>query len=200
MRTIVLASLLILVALLGSACGGPDDPEAALTAACERQLEEVADEASGTPTAKSSDERLDEVTLSQCAGQQIHLEPDAEPDDDGSTRDSDGADEGASEDPGTASTDDETADDSGLTAVALDPAAREAFTTSCGSCHMLSDADTSGQIGPGLDDTDFDADMVEQRIIEGAAGMPAGLLEGDEARSVAEYVAAAAAQAKADGG
>ncbi|MCW2923687.1 MAG: hypothetical protein JWM98_1091, partial [Thermoleophilia bacterium] len=52
------------------------------------------------------------------------------------------------------------------------------------------------QVGPVLDETDFDADMVEQRIHEGAQGMPPMLLEGDEARGVAEYVAAAAAQAQ----
>ena len=75
----------------------------------------------------------------------------------------------------------------------LDPAARTLFAESCGSCHALADAETTGAVGPGLDDTAMDAAAIEQQIINGGGAMPAGLLEGEEATAVAEYVAGAAA-------
>jgi len=194
MRATLLICLLLATAFLSAACGGPKDPDTALADACERQVEEVSQEESGTPTAKSSEERLDEVTLVECAGQKVRVvAADAERTEGGS-EEGEGAAEGAGE-----GADEEAAAGGGdVVPAKLDPEARETFASSCGSCHALSDAETSGQIGPNLDDTEFDAEGVQQQIDEGAAGMPADLLQGEEAVAVAEYVAAAAAQTQAE--
>lgn len=78
----------------------------------------------------------------------------------------------------------------------LDAAARTLFTDSCGSCHVLADAGTTGTVGPNLDDLPLDASRVAQQIVTGGGAMPGKLLEGDEAEAVAAYVAATAAGAK----
>ncbi|MFN8186245.1 MAG: cytochrome c [Gaiellales bacterium] len=70
---------------------------------------------------------------------------------------------------------------------------KELFVTSCGSCHKLSDAGTSGTAGPDLDALAPDQAAVLQAIEAGGTGsgmMPPGLLSGAEAEQVAEYVAA----------
>jgi cytochrome c2 len=72
----------------------------------------------------------------------------------------------------------------------------------CGGCHTLKDAGSAGQIGPNLDEA-FMQDRVEgyeQSAIKNVvldqirfpttgSGMPADLVEGDEAVDVAAYVA-----------
>lgn len=66
------------------------------------------------------------------------------------------------------------------------------FSDNCGSCHTLSAADTSGTIGPNLDDLGPDVATVLQAIERGGAGsgaMPANLLSGDDAQTVADFVA-----------
>lgn len=69
-------------------------------------------------------------------------------------------------------------------------AGREQFASTCGGCHTLADAGTGGRVGPDLDQLSPDADTVLSAIQTGPGGMPANLLEGEEAREVAEYVAA----------
>ncbi len=84
--------------------------------------------------------------------------------------------------------------------VAAPPAAtqgpgRELFVTTCGTCHTLSEAGTSGAVGPNLDDLKPDRQMVESAIKIGGTGsgaMPPGLLEGTEATEVSDYVAGSA--------
>lgn len=71
-------------------------------------------------------------------------------------------------------------------------AARDTFAASCGGCHALSDAGTNGAVGPGLDTTKMNADEIEQQILNGGGAMPPGLLQGDDAAAVAQYVAGAA--------
>ncbi len=69
---------------------------------------------------------------------------------------------------------------------------RELFTASCGSCHALSEAGTTGGVGPDLDSLAPDAALVETAIADGGAGtgaMPPGLLKGKDAKDVSEYVA-----------
>lgn len=66
------------------------------------------------------------------------------------------------------------------------------FVESCGGCHELSDAGTSGAVGPNLDEVKPDADRVKSMIDNGGGAMPAGLLDGEERDTVAEYVAEAA--------
>ena len=69
---------------------------------------------------------------------------------------------------------------------------KQVFASTCGGCHTLADADTSGRIGPDLDDLKPNAARVVQAIENGKGQMPKGLLEGAEAQAVADYVAGAA--------
>lgn len=87
---------------------------------------------------------------------------------------------------------------------------KELFASSCGSCHVLADAGTKGQIGPNLDHAFVQAraDGLGERTIEsvvrgqisypveepttGLPGMPADIVEGEDADSVAAYVASVA--------
>jgi mono/diheme cytochrome c family protein len=74
---------------------------------------------------------------------------------------------------------------------------KELFTQSCGSCHTLADAGTSGTVGPNLDDLEPEASRVETAIRVGGAGtgaMPANIYSGKQAEQVAEYVAAVAGE------
>jgi mono/diheme cytochrome c family protein len=69
------------------------------------------------------------------------------------------------------------------------------FTQTCGTCHTLKDAGTSGNVGPVLDQVKPDKARVENAIKIGGTGsgaMPAGLLQGKEAEAVAEYVSSVA--------
>jgi cytochrome c551 len=70
-------------------------------------------------------------------------------------------------------------------------AGREVFVANCGSCHALSDAGTSGAIGPALDGIGLDAAVVETQVRNGGGGMPAfeGQLSDEEITAVSAYVA-----------
>ena len=83
---------------------------------------------------------------------------------------------------------------------ASDDYARELFQTNCGSCHTLARAGTDGIVGPDLDErlaptgpsTDVPGTQVrvEGVIAKGLNGaMPAGILQGEEAEIVANFVA-----------
>lgn len=67
------------------------------------------------------------------------------------------------------------------------------FVERCGSCHTLSAAGTSGQVGPVLDGTSKTQAEVEAIVREGRGGMPAfgGELSEDEIAAVAAFVASA---------
>jgi mono/diheme cytochrome c family protein len=87
------------------------------------------------------------------------------------------------------------------------------FTQECGTCHVLGRAGTQGQTGPNLD-TAFRTALgagENRETVEGIvhrqilhprqnSAMPAGLVEGDDARDVAAYVAYATARAGEDEG
>jgi mono/diheme cytochrome c family protein len=88
-----------------------------------------------------------------------------------------------------------------------------AFQKSCGSCHTLSHAGTSGTAGPNLDDAfrQDRADGVKSTSIEGLVDywikypdtqgvMPQMLLKGQTAQNVAAYVAAVASRPGQDTG
>jgi cytochrome c551 len=68
---------------------------------------------------------------------------------------------------------------------------REIFVANCGSCHTLSDAGTSGAIGPSLDGIGLDVSTVETQVRNGGGGMPAfeGQLSDEEIAAVSAYVA-----------
>jgi mono/diheme cytochrome c family protein len=88
---------------------------------------------------------------------------------------------------------------------------RELFIEKCGSCHTLADAGTRGTIGPNLDDAFRQSrkDGLGQSTIQsvvrgqiaypvvepttGQPGMPADIVTGEDADSVAAYVASVAA-------
>ena len=72
---------------------------------------------------------------------------------------------------------------------------KQIFTQSCGTCHTLSDAGTSGTVGPNLDELKPDKARVTNAIKNGGAGtgaMPANIVTGQEAEAVAEYVSSVA--------
>jgi len=87
---------------------------------------------------------------------------------------------------------------------------KELFTQNCGSCHTLADAGTTGQIGPNLDYAFVESrknGLGEDTIVQfvrgqiaypvqhpstGAPGMPADIVEGQDAEDVASYVGAVA--------
>ena len=78
------------------------------------------------------------------------------------------------------------------TAETTTAAGRDVFVANCGSCHTLSDAGTSGTIGPNLDQVGLSAAEVETQVRNGGGAMPAfeGDLSDDEIAQVSEYVAA----------
>ena len=87
---------------------------------------------------------------------------------------------------------------------------KELFKEKCGQCHTLADAGTAGAVGPNLDDAfrqsraDGLGDTTIQSVIRGqisypvedpttgAPGMPADIVTGEDADSVALYVASVA--------
>lgn len=88
---------------------------------------------------------------------------------------------------------------------------KELFKAKCAQCHVLADAGTVGVIGPNLDDAfrqsraDGLGEMTIRSVVRGqisypveepptgSAGMPADIVTGDDAESVAAYVAEVAA-------
>jgi len=67
---------------------------------------------------------------------------------------------------------------------------KTAFTTNCASCHTLSEAGTTGSVGPNLDDLKPEKSLVETQVTNGGGGMPAfgGTLSKAEIEAIAEYV------------
>ena len=66
------------------------------------------------------------------------------------------------------------------------------FQGNCGSCHTLSAAGPSGQVGPNLDHISLSAADIESVVRGGRGAMPSfdGRLSKDEIAAVAAYVAA----------
>jgi mono/diheme cytochrome c family protein len=90
---------------------------------------------------------------------------------------------------------------------------KQLFASNCASCHTLSHANSTGTVGPNLDDAfrQARADGVKGSSIEGLVNywiqypntqgaMPAGLVKGQQAQDVASYVAAVAAVPGKDSG
>ena len=72
---------------------------------------------------------------------------------------------------------------------------KDLFASTCGGCHTLAAAQTTGTVGPNLDDLKPDQATVQAAIQNGGTGsgaMPANLLTGAEAQQVAAFVAASA--------
>lgn len=81
---------------------------------------------------------------------------------------------------------------SGSTLNASATKGREAFAQRCSQCHLLKDAGAAGRVGPNLDNLRPKAALTLDAIAKGRARgqgqMPAQLLEGEEAKDVANYV------------
>ncbi len=71
---------------------------------------------------------------------------------------------------------------------AADEKAKELFVASCGSCHVLEAAGTSGTVGPNLDETKSSKAKIETQIKDGSEGMQPGLLTGENATEVTDYI------------
>lgn len=90
--------------------------------------------------------------------------------------------------------------------VALSPEAqrgREVFLyqsmPSCGTCHVLADAETRGALGPNLDELQADYDRVLRAVTEGMNLMPPqrGVLSPEQMAAVARYVVEATGSVEA---
>ena len=68
------------------------------------------------------------------------------------------------------------------------------FTSTCGACHTLSDAGTSGMVGPNLDDAKPPKSLVIDRVTNGMGQMPSfkGTLNPAQIQAVADYVSSVA--------
>jgi cytochrome c6 len=83
---------------------------------------------------------------------------------------------------------------------------KDLFVTNCGACHTLAEAGTDGVIGPNLDDllappsaSAPDPATIKPRVLSainnGVAGrMPKGVISGQQAEEVANFVSQAAGQ------
>jgi mono/diheme cytochrome c family protein len=73
-----------------------------------------------------------------------------------------------------------------------DPAAGESVYASagCGACHALEAAGSSGQVGPDLDESKPDAELVVDRVTNGKGAMPPfkGQLDEKQIQDVAAFV------------
>jgi cytochrome c553 len=76
---------------------------------------------------------------------------------------------------------------------------RHLFARNCSTCHTLAGSNAVGRVGPNLDTLNggnlkpaFVLDAIEHGRARGQGQMPAGLLYGQDARDVAEYVSAVA--------
>jgi mono/diheme cytochrome c family protein len=68
------------------------------------------------------------------------------------------------------------------------------FTTTCGGCHTLAAAGTSGNVGPNLDQAKPPKALVLDRVTNGKGQMPSfkGSLDEQQIQAVADYVSGAA--------
>ena len=75
-------------------------------------------------------------------------------------------------------------------------AGKEVFlgSSGCGTCHTLSDAGTSGTVGPNLDDAQPSHDLVVDRVTNGQGAMPSfsASLSEQQIQDVAAYVSSVA--------
>jgi mono/diheme cytochrome c family protein len=164
-RSLITCMIFSLVALLAAGCGGPSE---SLSDSQERQEVQMKFEHGEKDAGMDSKDKEDaDKEMTSTDGMD-------------SSQEADGAKAGG--------TDEEAAEVVALSAADLEQA-KGLFTTSCGGCHALSDAGTNGAAGPGLDNTKLSAAEIESQIINGMGAMPGGLLTGDDATLVANYVA-----------
>jgi mono/diheme cytochrome c family protein len=89
----------------------------------------------------------------------------------------------------------ETGDDGGGGGEGDPAAGKDVFASAgCGSCHTLSDAGSTGSVGPNLDESQPDFELAHDRVTNGAGAMPAfkDQLSEQQINDVSAYVAEAA--------
>jgi mono/diheme cytochrome c family protein len=75
---------------------------------------------------------------------------------------------------------------------------RVLFATNCATCHTLDGAAATGKVGPNLDEltavqnTAFTLNAIKQGRAQGNGQMPRGLLDGQDAEDVANFIKAVA--------
>ena len=83
---------------------------------------------------------------------------------------------------------------------AMQTEGRELFKEHCATCHTIAASNAVGRTGPNLDvlrpNVELTLDAIKEGRARGAGQMPAGLLQGERARSVAEYVARVAGRVR----
>jgi outer membrane protein assembly factor BamB len=90
----------------------------------------------------------------------------------------------------------------GTTTSAAGVQGKQVFVSSCGSCHTLGAAGTTGSVGPNLDQLKPNAVTVQKQVENGGPGMPSfsGTLSAAEISAVSKYVAQNAGKVKSSGG
>ncbi|MDP9304512.1 MAG: PQQ-binding-like beta-propeller repeat protein [Actinomycetota bacterium] len=90
----------------------------------------------------------------------------------------------------------------GTTTSAAGVQGKQVFVSSCGSCHTLGAAGTTGSVGPNLDQLKPNAARVQKQVENGGPGMPSfsGTLSAAEIAAVSKYVAQNAGKVKSSGG
>ena len=80
--------------------------------------------------------------------------------------------------------------DSGGASTGDAAAGKTVFVANCGTCHTLSDAGTSGTVGPNLDEAQPSNELVVDRVTNGQGAMPpfSGTLTEQQITDVAAYV------------
>jgi mono/diheme cytochrome c family protein len=101
--------------------------------------------------------------------------------------------EHAEADPGVTTPEGEPTEDPAETATEGGDAAagEEVFASAgCGGCHTLEAAGSAGNVGPNLDESQPDAELVEERVRNGAGAMPAyeGQLSDEQIQNVTAFV------------
>lgn len=85
---------------------------------------------------------------------------------------------------------------SGVELTSAEAEGRDLFRQNCATCHVLEDAAATGAVGPNLDvlrpAPELTVNAIEQGRARGQGQMPAGLLAGEDAENVANYIAAVA--------
>ena len=91
---------------------------------------------------------------------------------------------------GTIETTETETTDSGGASTGDAAAGKTVFVANCGTCHTLSDAGTSGTVGPNLDEAQPSNELVVDRVTNGQGAMPpfSGTLTEQQITDVAAYV------------
>jgi mono/diheme cytochrome c family protein len=107
----------------------------------------------------------------------------------------------ASTPPTTATTAPATTTPAGSGGAVTAAAGKKVFTTTCGGCHTLAAAGTSGNVGPNLDQLKPDMARVVKQVTNGGASMPAfgSQLSATQIKSVAKYVSSVAGKGGGSG-